>query len=135
MNYFQLFEQTCLSWACYSLQNILKCSEAVAQRCSVKKVFLEILQNSQENTSARESFLIKLQALDLRLYSKRVSGTGVSCEFCEFSKNTFPYRTPPVAASECYHVQKKKRKTIKYCTQNGRKVSEILGFINLFKLT
>ena len=37
-------------------------SEAVAQRCSVKKVFLEISQNSQENTCARDSFLIKLQA-------------------------------------------------------------------------
>ena len=32
------------------------------QRCSVKKLFLEISQNSQENTSARVSFLIKLQA-------------------------------------------------------------------------
>ena len=28
--------------------------EAVVQRCSVEKVFLEILQNSQENTCARE---------------------------------------------------------------------------------
>ena len=37
-------------------------SEAVVQRCSVKKVFLEMLQNSQENTCARVSFLIKLQA-------------------------------------------------------------------------
>ena len=37
-----------------------RCSQ---QRCSVKKVFLEISQNSQENTSARESFLIKLQAV------------------------------------------------------------------------
>ena len=36
--------------------------EAVAQRCSVKMVLLEISQNSQENTSARVSFLIKLQA-------------------------------------------------------------------------
>ena len=35
--------------------------EAVAQRCSVKKVFLEISQNSQENTCARVSFLINLQ--------------------------------------------------------------------------
>ena len=26
------------------------------QRCSIKKVFLGILQNSQENTSARDSF-------------------------------------------------------------------------------
>ena len=32
------------------------------QRCSVKKVFLEISQNSQENACARVSFLIKLQA-------------------------------------------------------------------------
>ena len=37
--------------------------EAVVQSCSVKKVFLEILQNSHESTSARVSFLIKLQAL------------------------------------------------------------------------
>ena len=37
-------------------------SEAVAQRCSVKKVFLEISQKSQENTCARVSFLITLQA-------------------------------------------------------------------------
>ena len=34
-------------------------SETVAQRCSVKKVFSELLQNSQENTCARASFLIK----------------------------------------------------------------------------
>ena len=37
-------------------------TEAVVQRCSAKKVFLEILQNSQENTCARVSFLIKLHA-------------------------------------------------------------------------
>ena len=36
--------------------------EAVVQRCSVKKVFMGISQNSQENTCARVSFLIKLQA-------------------------------------------------------------------------
>ena len=37
-------------------------AEAVARRCSVKKVFLQITQNSQENTCARICFLIKLQA-------------------------------------------------------------------------
>ena len=31
-----------------------KTGEAVVQRCSVKKVFLEISQNSQENTCARD---------------------------------------------------------------------------------
>ena len=36
--------------------------EAVAQRGSVKKVLLEISQNSQENTCARVAFSIKLQA-------------------------------------------------------------------------
>ena len=39
-----------------------RCSEAFAQRGSVKKAFLEISQNSQENTRARVSFGIKLQA-------------------------------------------------------------------------
>ena len=45
------------------------CSEAVAQRSSVKKVFLEISQNSQENTCVRDSFFNKVAGL--------VSGTGV----------------------------------------------------------
>ena len=39
----------------------LKRTEAVAKRCSVKNVFLEISQISQEKTYARVSFLIKLQ--------------------------------------------------------------------------
>ena len=46
-------------------------SEAVAPTCSVKKVFLEISQNSQENTCARVSFLIKLQARPATLLKKR----------------------------------------------------------------
>ena len=36
--------------------------ETVVQKCSVKKVFSEISQNSQENTCARVSFFIKFQA-------------------------------------------------------------------------
>ena len=42
--------------------------EVVVQRCSVKKVFLEIFQNSQESTCGRVSFLIKLQGWGLQLY-------------------------------------------------------------------
>ena len=34
-------------------------SESVIWRCSVKKTFIEISQNSQENACARVSFLIK----------------------------------------------------------------------------
>ena len=37
-------------------------TEVVAQTCSIKKVSLEILQNSQENPCVGVSFLIKLQA-------------------------------------------------------------------------
>ena len=44
------------------------CSEAVAQTCSVKNVFLETSENSQENTCARISFLIELQTLGLQLF-------------------------------------------------------------------
>ena len=49
---------------------LVKCSppEAVAQTYSAKKVFLEILQYLQENTCARVSILIKLQAFSLQLY-------------------------------------------------------------------
>ena len=36
--------------------------ESVVRRCSVKKVFLQISLNSQENTCNKVSFLIKLQA-------------------------------------------------------------------------
>ena len=71
-------------------------TEAVAQTCSVKKVFLEISQNSQENTCARVSFLIKLQALG----KKETLAQVFSCAFCEISKNTFFYGTPLVAASD-----------------------------------
>ena len=39
--------------------------EAVSQKGSVKKVFLEILQNSQENICVGVSFLKKLQAVAL----------------------------------------------------------------------
>ena len=40
----------------------MKGKEAVARRCFVKKAFLKFLQNSQENTYDRVSYLITLQA-------------------------------------------------------------------------
>ena len=75
--------------------------EAVVHRCSVKKVFLEISQISQENTCARVSFLIKLQAWDIFI-KKETLAQVCSCEIWEISKNTFSYRTPLVAASVYY---------------------------------
>ena len=63
-------------------------TEAVAQRCFVKKLFLEISQNSQESTCDRVSLLIKETLVQV-----------FSSEFCKISKNIFSYRTPPLAAS------------------------------------
>ena len=47
-------------------------------RYSIKKIFWKISQNSQENTCARVSLLIKLQASGL-----------FSCKSCEIYKNIF----------------------------------------------
>ena len=51
--------------------------EEVVVKCSVKKVFLKISQNLQENTFVGVSFLIKLHSSGLKLYLKRDSNTGV----------------------------------------------------------
>ena len=64
-------------------------SENVARKCSVKKMFLEIPQNSQENTCARVSFLIKLQASACNFIKKEALTQVFSCEFCENFRNTF----------------------------------------------
>ena len=74
--------------------------EPVARRCSVKRVFLEISQNSQENNRARVSFLIKLEAEACHFIKIETLAQVFCCEFWETSKNTFCYRTPPVDAFE-----------------------------------
>ena len=76
--------------------------EAVVRKCSVKKVFLEILQKSQEKSFVRACFLIKLQVSGLQLCQKReeILAQLFSCEFCEISKNTFYYKTALVTASD-----------------------------------
>ena len=82
----------------FNIRHTCLISEAVVQSCYVKKVFLEIPQNLQENTRARDSFLIKLQALDCK---KESLAQVFSCEFREISKNTFFYRTPSDASFVC----------------------------------
>ena len=73
---------------------------AVVQRCLAKKVFLEISQNSQENTCARAYLLIKLQASAQQLIKKEALVQIISCEFCKICKDTFFNRTPPVDACD-----------------------------------
>ena len=59
----------------YIIANYKACNyckiEAAIQRCSVEKVLLKVLQNSQENPCARVSFLKKSCSL------QRDSNTGV----------------------------------------------------------
>ena len=71
--------------------------EAVAQRCSAKKVFLEISHNSQESTCVRVSFVTKLQTSGFETMAK-----VFSCEFFEISKSIFFYKAPLVAASALF---------------------------------
>ena len=52
------------------------------QKCSMKKVFSKIFQNSQENTCARVSFLIKLQVSACSFIKKENLAKVFSCEFC-----------------------------------------------------
>ena len=75
------------------------------RRCSVKKVFVKISQNLQENTCVWVSFLIKsflkkTMTQEACNFIKKETLTQVfSCEFCEISKKTFFHRTSPVAVS------------------------------------
>ena len=63
-------------------------------------LFLVMLQNSQESTCARVSFLIKLH--EYNFIKKETLSQVFSCEFYEISKNTlntFSHRTSPVPVS------------------------------------
>ena len=61
--------------------------EEVAERCSVKKVFLETLQNLQENTCARISFLIKFRPATL--LKKRLWHRCFRLNFAKFLRTPF----------------------------------------------
>ena len=63
--------------------------EAVVQRCSVKKLLLEISQKSQKNTCARVSFLIKLQAWLATLFKKRLWHRCFPVNFVKFLRTPF----------------------------------------------
>ena len=63
----------------YKASNCCKI-EGVIQRCSVKKVFLKILQNSQENPLCQSLFFNKVAA------QKDTLTQMFSCEYCEILK-------------------------------------------------
>ena len=76
--------------------------EAVVQRCSLKKVFLNISQNSPANACANVSLFMKAWGLQqaCNFIKKNTLAQLFSWEFCEISKNTFFRGTTQVAASQ-----------------------------------
>ena len=87
--YCEIFRNTCLEEHLWTAASRVFLLEAVVQRCSVKKVFLKISQNSEESTCDRVSFLVKI----FFLFKNLMTLVKVfSFAFCEISK------TPLVAA-------------------------------------
>ena len=95
----ELFKNTCF------VEDLQTAGFETPGRSSHPEVFcekgvLKIWENSQEDTCARVSFLIKLQAGACKFIKKETLAQESSCGFCKISKNTFFYRTPLVAASD-----------------------------------
>ena len=67
--------------------------EAVAWRCSVRKGVLRNFTKFTGKHLCQSLFFNKV-------IKKETVAQVFSCEFCEISKNTFSYRTTPVAASD-----------------------------------
>ena len=63
--------------------------DTVVRKCSVKKVFIKISQNSKENMCQSYLFNKVAGLVGLQLYEKEALTQVFSCEFCEIFKNTF----------------------------------------------
>ena len=86
-----------------SLNVQLYSSEAVARRCSVKKVALGNFTKFIGKHLCQSLFFNKVAGLRLAILLKKESlAQVIPCEFCKISKNTFFHRTPLVAASDSY---------------------------------
>ena len=84
---------------------VLRYSNAVTQRCSVKEVILKISQNSQKNTLCQSFFFNKVAGLrpqDCNFIKKEDLAHVFFYEVCKNFKSIFFYRTPLVAASRYF---------------------------------
>ena len=71
-------------WFCFLLMSSKSYYKKQPSECSIKKVFLTILQNLQEKTFARVSFLIK------RLFTKnKTLAQFFPSDICEIFENTY----------------------------------------------
>ena len=72
--------------------------EGVSQRCSVKKGVLRNFAKFTGKHLCQSLFFNKVADLACNFIKKETLAQVFSCEFYKISKNTFSYRTPPVAA-------------------------------------
>ena len=75
--------------------------QAAARGVLWNKVSLKISQNAEENTGARVSFLINLQAVPETLLKKRLWCRCFPVNFAKFLRTPFFYRTPP---DDCFCI-------------------------------
>ena len=72
-------------WSVHKNQSTTLFTEAVSRRCSLKKLFLKILQNSQENATAGVSFFSKVSGLrPTTLLEKRIRHKCFPVNFAKF---------------------------------------------------
>ena len=97
-------------------------------------MFLEISQDSQENTCARVSFLIKLQTKACNFIKKGTLAQMFSCELCEISKSTFFTEHPWTTASG-WIVKKVWNSLVLNLLWKNSLPRKLLTLIRLYKVT
>ena len=104
----------------FAMSQFRYCPEGVVQRCSVKKMFIEISQKSQENTCVRVSFLMKMTPAQVFsyefcemfkniLFKEHLRATASDYTFIERKTTTFRTKTLRINASEIMFLIKKSR--------------------------
>ena len=84
--------------------NRLKTFRSSHRRCSVKKVFLKLSQNSQETPCARVSFLIKLQASSKIVhFAKTITVNFAKFSSAPFLKEHLPWLLLPFFSNTCFN--------------------------------
>ena len=73
----------------------------------------------------------------MTLFKKETQAQVFSCEFCEIFKNTFFYRKPPVAASDCLCFPENEKVSLKErhadCLLNVYKTNSKIAYCAMLK--
>ena len=103
-------------------------SETVVWRCFIKQEILKVSQNSQENTCARVSCLIKLYTSAYSFVKKETLVQVLSCTFCETCKDVFCTKHSRATPSRYFRLFRVLNRH-KLKTQGSNKKSETSNFV------